>query len=140
LGLVIVPISKRPTDGLSLRARGSRVDAATVTSLMPLLPYLVEVDLSGAEVDDGALASLAGFRQLEKLNLSGTGVSGQFIIAFASHPRLAILNLTDTRVNDVSLLALVRNSELRVVYTKGSAVTEDGRRQFKELNPSIRIP
>lgn len=142
LGIVIVPVSKRPGDGLILRARGHEAafDGAALAAVAPLAPYIVEAELAGTRLGDADLVVLRTFTALARIDLSRTAVTGATLDSLAALPRLESVNLCDSALDDRGLARLAAPTSLRRAYVAGSAVTPGGLARFRAARPECEVP
>jgi uncharacterized membrane protein/mono/diheme cytochrome c family protein len=125
LGVRIVPVSRRPGDGLVLRASGlgTRFGDAELARLAPLAPFIVEAELGQTGLTDRGLAALAPYAHLSRLHLEQTAVDGTGLGELRNLPHLTYLNLCGTRVTDERIADLASAPALQHLYLFGSRVT-----------------
>lgn len=142
LGVTIAPISKRPGDGLLLRRHPSdRVfDRDALAKLGPIAPFIVELELPGADLDDHSVSVLKEFRNLTKLNLERNRLTGESLHELAALSQLSIINLCESPLSDAGLVKIAAIRSVRKVYTAGSRVTMDGLNRFRAQRPECELP
>lgn len=86
--------------------------------------HVTEVDLRGKNVDDAALAELAGLWQLEILKLDGTKITDDGMRILLSMPRLKELHLRHTNLSDRAAATLAALPQLETVYLTGTKMTD----------------
>lgn len=140
-GIQLVPVSRRPGDGLILRPRGAeaRFGDAELARLAKVAPFIVEAELAGTKVTDTGLAALRTFTALERLHLEHTALTGRSLGDLQALSKLAYLNLCATAVTDDSLAALAGHPALRQVYLFGSKVTPAGLARIKAALPTVEF-
>jgi hypothetical protein len=94
---------------------------------------VVEVVLSGSDVNDAGLRELAGLKHLRALRLEGTPVSGTGLSHLADLEELERLHLGGTRVGDAGLKGLAGLKRLRVLDLRGTRVTGAGLKELAGL-------
>ena len=119
--------------------------------------YVVEVNFRGADIDDLALAHLAGLRRIrsvllnetsitdeglshlaslnrvKRLNLWRVPISDRGLEHLAGLTRLEWLNLDNTRVTDAGLPSLVRMNRLAFLHLGSTAVSDAGLQHLASL-------
>jgi hypothetical protein len=122
LGVRLVPRSKVPTDGLSLRTASApgRCDDATLAKLASLAPLIVEAELARTRVTDAGAATLGTFANLRAVDLTRTAVTSKGAAALATLTKLEALNLTDTAVEEAGVAPLRALPELKRLWLWGS--------------------
>lgn len=142
LSFSVVPLSKRPGDGLILRTRNHEAsfDGAALSQLEPLAPFIIEAELAGTRIVDADLAELKDFVHLARLDLARTAVTGSMLEELAGLSELESINLCDSQLNDNGLARLVTLKSLRRLYVLGSPVTPAGLARFREMRPDCETP
>jgi hypothetical protein len=80
---------------------------ADILAVLPRLPKLERLDLSGTDVSDGSMAAVARLPNLELLRLEDTRVTDSGLAKLRGLKRLEVLDLGLTRVTEQSLRVLV---------------------------------
>ncbi len=100
---------------------------------------LLWLDLPRTSVTDQGLASLANYRQIQKINLSSTGIGDEGLRHLSSMTQMRSLNLYGTAVTDRGLKHLFAMNQLSSIYLWGTNVTEDGAQSLLERIPGLDI-
>lgn len=141
-GIRLIPVSKRPGDGLILRTRGREksFDGAALAAVAPLAPYVVEAELAGTPLAEADLVALKEFRALTRLDLSRTRLTGEGFATLTGLARLESINLSEARLTDAGLDRLTALKSLRRLYITGTAVSPEALARFRERMPECEIP
>jgi hypothetical protein len=145
-----------PDDHLSARDR-SRITAALAQ--IGHFSRLVELNLTGTEADDGALAGLRsltrlrrldlngtritdaalleGMKRLEELDLYGTPISDKGLVSLKGLTHLRRLDLGRTGISDAGLLHLASLRSLEELNISETRVADAGLAQLRQL-PSLK--
>ena len=121
VGAVVVAANDKGHDALKLH--GVELSAKGVAKLSTM-KTLRALDLTGAKVDDTALAALKGCTMIEYLNLSKTRINGSCFVKIGALPNLVTLDLSDTNVVDKALLALRSATKLRELDLSTTKLTD----------------
>jgi hypothetical protein len=92
---------------------GADFDDADLAQFEPVAAAVSRLDLSGTAITDAAVASLAGFVQLESLRLNGTRVGDRVLTAVSQLRGLKSLTLVDTNASPERVTEL-RQTGVRV--------------------------
>jgi uncharacterized membrane protein len=141
LGIKLVPVSRKPGDGLILRTRGAekRFGDAELVRLANVAPFIVEAELTGTGVTDAGVTALKPFTHLTRLHLDRTKIVGDTLGELGALKELSYLNLCATQVGDETLPALAAISSLQQLYLFGSRVTQGGVEKLKAKLPECEI-
>jgi uncharacterized membrane protein len=122
LGVLLVPRSQSPTDGLILRTASAPAHCTdtTLAQLAPVASLIVDAELARTSVTDKGIATIAGFPNLKFLDLSNTGVTSAGVKDLVKLPKLESLNLSGTKVSETGLSALRTQPTLKHIYSFGS--------------------
>jgi hypothetical protein len=118
---------------------GSQV---TNEGLMTLakLKGLRRLGLADTSVSDKELEALADLRQLEWLSLSGTRVTDRGLETLAARFKtLRWLNLDGTKVTDQGLTHLEGLDKLEWLYLRNTAVSDEAIEQLKRARPGLEV-
>jgi hypothetical protein len=85
---------------------------------------VASVDLSGREVDDDALRSLAGLTHLEGLKLDYTKVTDAGLSTLRAMPKLKEVSLRYTSVGDRGAAIIAAEPELHTAFLTGTKITD----------------
>ncbi|MFN8582947.1 MAG: c-type cytochrome domain-containing protein, partial [Gemmatimonadaceae bacterium] len=107
--------------------------------LLPVSEQITWLDLSGTQVTDAGLVTLARMPNLTRLSLGNTTVGDAGLQHLAGLAHLEYLNLYGTRVSDSGLGALRALVGLRVLYISGTQVTLGGQASLQGNLPHLRV-
>ncbi len=133
---------------LSLAGPGVEVSTAlvgeaatdqTLLLLHGLEPALLRLDLSGSQVTNQGIESLAAFRELRVLHLGRSKIGNASLLTIASLPALEVLNLHGTGIGDPGINALHTHPTLRRIYLWQTDVTDTGVQALAAARPQLRI-
>ena len=118
LGVLLVPRSQNPTDGLILRTVSvrERCDDAALVKLAPVASLIVDAELAHTKVTDGGLKTLSTFSNLRSLDLSHTAITSVGVRLLSRLDKLEMLNLTATGVDDTGVALLRHKTRLKRLY------------------------
>lgn len=116
LGVRLVPVSLRPTDGLILRTASApaRCDDQVIEALAPVAAFIVDAELARTAVGDTGVAVLARWPNLRRLDLTQTAVTAGGVAALRRAPALEVLNLTETSLTPAEVETLRERAGLRL--------------------------
>jgi hypothetical protein len=114
-------------------------DAAAVSGHLKELPHVEKLNFSSTNMNDDALANLAGLTELKELGLWGTRVTDKGMAHVAGLTKLESLNLNETSVSDAGLEHLKNLAALKKLYLNGSKVSDAGLTHLAGLNQLIWI-
>lgn len=115
------------------------LDDAGFEKISPLLPQLVEADLSGTIITDASVAKLAGAPELRKLRLAETAVTDASIDTLVKLEKLESLNLYGTKVTNEGVLKLAALTNLKSLYLWQTDVSPETITALKEKLPNCEI-
>ena len=140
-GAAVAPISAQPEDGLHLRgfSSGVRMTTASVATLAPLAPYVVEADLQGSAVDDGVIAQVKSWPHLRRLDLSRTKLTGATLGDLTAAGELRVLLLNETKLSDAGITALARIPSLVRVGLSGVTLSDPVLKALIATRPGLAI-
>lgn len=115
---LLLPVSRRPGDGLILNAAGVAADFndASLARLGPFAPYIVVAELSHTRVTDASIGAIAEFKNLRELHLDYTNITGAGLAQLSALHDLAYLNLSGSRVTKQAVAPLTGMKQLRHLY------------------------
>jgi hypothetical protein len=127
LGILLVPRSQNPRDGLILRTATApeRCDDATLARLKPIADLVVDAELARTKITDSGVKTLAGFANLRSVDLSHTAITSRGLPPLKSLGKLESLNLTATDVDDRGVQPFRHKSGMRHLYLFATK-TSDG--------------
>lgn len=99
-------------------------DDEVLRLLEPYAESFVAADLSGTQLTDAALDSLAKFSNLRTLNLSQTGLVGSKLGQLAQLPELESLNLYGTAIEAKALAELAELKQLKQLFLFQTALDD----------------
>lgn len=97
---------------------------AELAKLAALGDMLVELDLSGTAVTDGAAKPLGRLTNLRVLRLGYTAVGDVIVAALASHSKLEVLVLSGTEVTPASLATVAKLAALKRLHAGAGPLAE----------------
>jgi hypothetical protein len=101
---------------------------------------LQNLDLSGTNLSDAALASLArNHPSLQWLELRRTRITTAGLAHLAKLPRLLDLDLSDCPIDDDAIPALIGCRSLRMLQLPGTKLTPSGVAHLREALPSCTV-
>lgn len=139
LGIAVSPLS----EGVAfLHAHATNVASTFgdehVQALLPLADQITWLDLSGTQISDSALATLAHLPNLSELDLNQTRISDTGLKHLSGMQHLEYLNLYGTAITDAGLEHLAGLNELRSLYLWQTAVTPVGLERLKKQLPRLK--
>jgi len=137
----LLPISRRPEDGLELITAGvgESFTDETLRQLLPVAPSLRWLDLSHTAVTDEGMATVAEFTGLTRLRLDGTRVTSAGVQLLAPLESLEYLNLFNTDLDDDAVPVLSSMHSLQSLYLFESGVSEEGAAAIREALPEAVV-
>lgn len=90
------------------------------------LPYLRELNLNGAKIDDAALGVIASIPHLTHLGLSDAKITDHGLLKLAALRQLKSLQLSRTSIGNAGLAALRELTKLETLYLDDTKVGDDG--------------
>lgn len=138
----LVPISRKPEDGLLLTTAGAgqAFNDAQLETLAPVALYIVEADLSRTGVTDGGMGTVATWATLRRLRLDHTVVGDSGVLALGGLADLSSLNLFNTRITSASVDTLLAMPALTSLFVGDTALDEAALARLGELLPVIPPP
>jgi len=115
------------------------LDDATFDKVAPLLPQMVEADLSGTMITDATVAKLSGAPELRKLRLAETPVTDASIDTLVKLSKLESLNLYGTKVTNAGVLKLATLANLKSLYLWQTDVSPETIEELKKKLPNCDI-
>jgi hypothetical protein len=114
-------------------------DAAATSVHLKELPHVEKLNYSNTNMNDDALANLAGLTELKELGLWGTRVTDKGMVHLAGLSKLESLNLNETSVTDAGLENLKNLAALKKLFLNGSKVSDAGLVHLTGLNQLVWI-
>ncbi len=115
------------------------VTAEQLKKLQPVGKNIVQLNLSGSNVDDNMLAAVKDMPHLNRLYLEQTAITDKGLTHLAGLQYLEYLNLYQTKVTDAGLPFLQKLPKLRSLYLWQSGVTSEGVAKFASQKPGITL-
>ncbi|MBI5916998.1 MAG: discoidin domain-containing protein [Bacteroidetes bacterium] len=138
-GIEVYPLA---TDSPFLQVLFSGKKNLTAESLKKLKSVgenVVQLNLSGSNVDDAMLATVKDLPHLNRLHLEQTAVTDKGLAHLTQLQFLEYLNLYQTQVTDAGLEQLKTLPNLRSVYLWQTSVTNEGIAKFASFKPGVFI-
>jgi len=115
-------------------------DLARLAALAPIASRILELDLAGRVLEDGALAALPEMPALERVHLERTPVVDASLAALSARaPALRYVNLHSTRVTSAVLDELAVLPDLERVVLFGTSVTRLDVDAFRASRPLVNV-
>jgi hypothetical protein len=95
-------------------------------SLIPELPHVTSVWLTGAAVTDACVDDLLRIASLDAINLTSTSISPEGLRRISSSRPLKQVVLRGSSVSDAHLRALSRAGSIEFLYIADAVITDDG--------------
>ncbi|MBO0938168.1 ribonuclease inhibitor [Fibrella sp. HMF5335] len=138
-GLLVLPLSKE-NNQLEVSAVNVRTFTdAQAALLAKISTQLVWLKLSDTQVGDGAMASIAKLKNLQKLHLERTAITDAGLRQLTGLPYLEYLNLYGTAITDAGLTSLTGLKSLQTVYLWQTKTTEAGIANLKKALPNLEV-
>lgn len=119
---------------VELDLSGTEIDLASAAAIGKLLRLRI-LDLHDTQASDETLAEFAGLRELSLLDFSQTEVTDAGLVHLAKLPKLHNLWLAKTSISDAGLAELAKFPALESVRLTGSRVSKAGIRRFEAVQP-----
>lgn len=119
--------------------RGIEKPDAAVFALIGKIPSIIELDLSGQQIQPADLAGVASLKNLRKLNLSRTNANDACLAHVKGLASLESLNLFHTDVTDAGLKELSGLKNLKRLYVFETKVTDAGAGALAKALPAVAI-
>lgn len=125
---------------IGLRSPGTVLSAGSFAALAEAAPFIVDLNLAGADVDDDELALLGPLPVVTHLRLARNRLSDRALGPLAALPRLEHLNLYgNSKVTDDGLEKLAAAPSLRELYLWQTAVTNESAARLRERRPALVV-
>jgi len=124
---------------LAIDFSNTKVTKQNLKVLHPLKQNIKEMDLSFANIDNGALSGLKEFTVLTKLDLDNTGIETSDLKFLKSLSLLESLNLYNTKVDDNIAQTLTSMPKLKQLYLWQTDLTESFFETLKNSKNDIVI-
>ncbi len=140
-GVDVFKHSQDLSEGLYVVTRNSQLDLplAFFDELLPLAPYVRDIDFWKHQFETGGLASLSAYTQMHTLQLHQTNVTVEDLNALAGLRKLKVLNLYGTALKDDAIDVLVTLRSLKKLYVFNSGLTKEGIERLEKELPRCRI-
>lgn len=123
-------------DNVVVELRESRAtddDVRRLTDSFVQLGGVRDLYLSGTDVTDACLASIAQLTRLTSLHLARTQITGRGLEHLRDLPKLDAINLDGSLVDDTGLAELAQISRLTTVNIDNTYVTDEGVKCLSQL-------
>jgi hypothetical protein len=100
---------------------------------------LVVLNLSGMPVLDSDMASIAKFKNLEKLNLNFSRIEGTSLSSLQALKYLNSLSLAGTKLSADKVKPLLNMPQLKDLYLWGTGITEEQKATLQEQHPRVHL-
>lgn len=125
---------------LSVSFAGNRkLDGQALSALRPLSGQVVDLDLSGTNLDAALWEKLPDLPHLTRLHLARTQTTDAMLAKLAASPFLEFINLSGTSVSDKGVGSLAGLKHLRALYCWQSSVSASGLQQLGSQLPALKI-
>ncbi|WOO39386.1 c-type cytochrome domain-containing protein [Rubellicoccus peritrichatus] len=117
-------------------------DDSALNQLKPLMPYLIDIDLSKTQVTSSGVAEiLRDARQLKRLNLSATAIDDNWAAGQTSESLepLEHLILFETRTTPESIPFLSELKQLKSLYLGSTALDNNDLMSLRQALPNTEI-
>ena len=122
----------------SVSLRG-KLDDAMFVKIKPILPNLVEVDLSATKITNESVAMLKSATRLRKLRLAETAITDDALDFIKSLPELESLNVYGTEITDAGVDKIKGMQTLRKLYLWRTSVSEEMIETLRKEMPECEI-
>jgi hypothetical protein len=102
-------------------------------------PSLVELELTGTEMDLPSARTLRRLTSLKILDLRGTALDDAMLAELNGLSNLEMIDLSHTQVTDAGVVHLVKLPNLRSVWLAKTAVSDAGRARLAAARPDCTI-
>ncbi|MCA9246171.1 MAG: hypothetical protein KDA42_03620, partial [Planctomycetales bacterium] len=106
--------------------------------------FVIEVNFRGAQIDDAALAHLAGLARIKSVLLNDTAISDDGLKTIGQLTTLANLDLRGCKVSNDGMAHLVGLDKLRALRLSGQSgattVDDDGMQSIGKLTALVALP
>jgi uncharacterized membrane protein len=138
-GIQVIPLATGNPFLQALFQGKKDLTAEQLKKLQPIGKNIVQLNLSGSNVDDAMLATIKDMPHLNRLHLEQTAITDKGLAHLAGLQYLEYLNLYQTKVTDAGLPLLQKLPKLRSLYLWQSGVTPAGVAQFASQKPGITL-
>jgi uncharacterized membrane protein len=111
----------------------------TFGKFAPVIPHLVNVDLSATQITDKGVAALEPAKQLRQLRLAETSVTDASIDTLLKLPALESINFQGTKVTDSGVLKLATLTNLKHLYLWQTQVKPETIKALQDKLPKCEI-
>jgi len=113
------------------------VEPGDLLRSLRLMPYVVDLNVGGAVLEEGDLEAIGRCKGLERLDLSRSSISDQGVVRLDRLTNLVSLSLATTEVSDRSLDTIGRLKKLRALDVSRTSIRSKSR--LSELLPHCRV-
>jgi uncharacterized membrane protein len=136
---IVTPLSYA-SPALSVRFFNTdKFHGKALEELQTIEKQIVELNLSGTEVNDQDLMFVTRFVNLTRLNLSNTKITDQGLAAIAGLKKLESIMIIGTGVTIEGLQPVVTLPKLNHIYAWNTTIEPDQAQQILKSHPRIRI-
>lgn len=126
-------------DAVEVRVGGATMTDEQMALLAGLESSLIILDLSGSDITDASMQTIATFTHLRRLRLGETGVTDDGLAHLATLSELESLDLHMTGVTDACIPTLESLGQLRALYLWETGVSKTGAAQLRASRPWLEI-
>ncbi len=127
-GIDVIRHSQELNDGVYVVTRNATnaIPAQAFKDMEPIAPHVTSINLWRRTLEEGAIAEIAGFANLQSLHLNETNVSTNELAALTGLRSLKMLNLHGTAIGDGGVDTLRKLRSLRRLHLQGTEISESG--------------
>jgi Leucine Rich repeat len=123
---------------VSLNLHGLPITDAGL-QLLPDLPFLNTLQLTGTKVEGPGLSRLVAFRNLASLHLNGCPVTDEGLSHLAGAPSLMVLGLDGIPLTAAGLKLIIKLKSLRYLSIRGCQIPSGDVEEMRASAPLLRI-
>lgn len=138
-GFKVYPLNENNPLVFVITSANDPLETRSLKKLKKIKDQVIELDLSGSNLNDEMISQLASFKNLQKLKIPNTEISSKAINQIIKLDHLAFLNLYGTKVDDEVFKYLGKMKGLKSVYLWQTDVTDAGVKEFKEAYPAVQL-
>ena len=107
--------------------------------IRPLFQVVYYISFADRPIEDGDIALIYGYRNIEWLDLSRTHITDNGLKSLRRLPKLRFVALEGTRMSDVGLLDLTRHDAVECLLVGDNNITDDGVVSAVERMPKLSV-
>ena len=124
---------------LEVNLSGKELDGGALKELQSISKQLISLDLSNSNLNDEMMEALRGFPHLTKLFLQNTQISDEGLENIKDLEYLEYLNLYNTQVSDAGIAQLSELKSLKHLFLWQTAASEQGVAQLEAKLPALSV-